>query len=179
MRRGVQSDLFGALPKREALGSPLSRSERAVAPTRERPKIARRSQAMQTARDKPNQSRAEQIFARFKVFHQANPIIWDLFKRYVNELISNGRAHYSVDAVMHRIRWHVDVETKGESVKLNDHYTAYYGRMFMAKYPEHEGFFELRKRLSAEHDAYDQDVAVFRTGPAGPESSLMNALRGL
>jgi len=128
----------------------------------------------------PRKTRAEQIFARFKVFHAANPLIWQLFQKYAQQLLDAGREHYSVDCIMHRIRWHVNVETKGgESVKLNDHYTAYYARLWQVKNPAHSGFFELRKRLSAERDAYDTDVVVFRTGSAGSESSLMEELRKL
>lgn len=123
------------------------------------------------------ESRADQIFTRFCTFHAANFTIWLLFEKFTKQLIAAGREHYSVDAIMHRIRWHVDVETAGESVKLNDHYTAYYARMFMAVYPQHTGFFELRRRLSTERPAYETDIAVFHSGPVGDESTLMQQLR--
>jgi hypothetical protein len=122
-------------------------------------------------------SRADQIFKRFCEFHVANPRVWELFVRFTRELVDRGFEHYSVDAVIQRIRWHVNIETKGEEVKINDHYRAYYARMFIAKYPQFDGFFELRKRLSADKPAYEEDIAVFRSGPVSDERTLMEQLR--
>jgi len=124
-------------------------------------------------------SRAEQIFRRFVEFHTANPAVWKLFQRFALQLAAAGRTRYSVDAVFHRIRWHVDIETNtSEAVKLNDHYTAYYARMFMVKYPQHQ-LFELRKRTSAQRPAYEHDIAVIDVGPAINESILREQLRRL
>lgn len=127
----------------------------------------------------PPETRADQIFERFTTFHNDNPGVWRLFKRFTFELIEAGRTRYSVDAIFNRIRWHVEIETRGEAVKINNDFTAYYARMFMATYPQHAGFFELRKRRSAEHPAYADDMATFNVGPANGESVLMEQLRRL
>lgn len=94
---------------------------------------------------RPNQpiSKMEQ---RFRDFHAANPMVYELFKRFAFEAISAGRKRYSSDAVCHRIRWHVDIETRSDDgFKLNDHYTAFYARLFMEDHPQHAGFFETRR----------------------------------
>lgn len=82
----------------------------------------------------------------FVDFHQANLGVWSLFRQYTFELIRAGRRHYSARAVLHRIRWHADIETTtGDGFKINNNHSAYYARMFMEFYPEHDGFFHVRE----------------------------------
>ena len=54
--------------------------------------------------EEPLKTRADQIRARFEKFHAANPQVWELFKKFTFQLIAAGRAHYSSDAIMQRIR---------------------------------------------------------------------------
>ena len=109
-------------------------------------------------------TRADQIFERFKLFHFNNPIVWELFNKFAQELIANGFNRYSSDAIFHRIRWHMNVEIKTKSkVKLNDHYTAYYARLFTVAHPEHEGFFRNRKRKSEDAIPMDEEDETFLT----------------
>lgn len=114
--------------------------------------------------EEPVKTRADQIRARFERFHAANPQVWELFKKFTFQLIAAGRAHYSSDAIMQRIRWHTDVETVGEPVKINDHYTAFYARMFHKEFPAHDGFFRNRVQTSKNVAAYREDVAYFDSG---------------
>lgn len=89
---------------------------------------------------------SEKLLRRFQKFHAANPEVYELFKRFTFQAIQRGRSNYSADAVFHRIRWHVDIETRSvDDFKLNDHYTACYARLFMRDFPAHEGFFETRR----------------------------------
>lgn len=82
--------------------------------------------------------------SQFWNFHAVNPKVYELFKSFTFELIQAGRNHYSSDAVCHRIQWHTTVETTGDDFRINDHHTAYYARLFMSDFPEHEGFFRVR-----------------------------------
>lgn len=85
----------------------------------------------------------------FDKFHAENPDVWRHFEKFTLELIEAGHLHYSADAVCHRIRWHLDVETKSEDgLKLNNNYTAHYARLFAARYPQHATFFRCRRRKS-------------------------------
>jgi hypothetical protein len=102
----------------------------------------------------PTRSRADEIRDAFLAFHKQNPKVWHLFKRFTFELIDAGHKHYSARAVIHRIRWHTDVETVDpdafpEGLKINDHYSPWYARAFQKVYPDHEGFFRNRKLTSA------------------------------
>lgn len=78
--------------------------------------------------------------------------MWDLFVRFTFDRIRLGFTAYSADAIFHRIRWETATPAYelGKQFKMNDHYTAFYARAFMRKYPEHEGFFRLRKQKSKE-----------------------------
>ena len=78
---------------------------------------------------------------KFREFHDKNPRVWVLLQRFTFEIINKGFKNYSVKAVFERIRWHTDVETSDPEFKLSNNHTAYYSRMFIDKYPEHEGFF--------------------------------------
>ena len=124
-------------------------------------------------------SRAAQIFARFKRFHSANPQVWKLFEQFALQSIGRGRTRFSANAVYQRIRWYVDIETAGEPLKLNDHYHAYYARMFEAKHPEYSGFFHCRERISEKRAAYATDMVVYIAPPPDGESALMDELRNL
>lgn len=124
-------------------------------------------------------TRADQIFKRFVAFHDANPTIWELYQKFALQLVGAGRKRYSSLAIMMRIRWHVEVETKGDSVKINNDFAAYYARMFAAKFPEHRKFFGFRHRTSVDSAAYNNDIHVFDSGPVGDEQTLINQLRGM
>ena len=80
--------------------------------------------------------------AKFKVFHEANPKIYELVKQFTFEVIGTGRNRYSMTGIFERIRWHTTVETHGDEFKLCQNYFPYYARMFMRDFPKHDGFFK-------------------------------------
>jgi len=124
------------------------------------------------------ETRADQIFDAFKVFHRANPEIWVLFQKYSLQIIDRGLKSYGSAAVFERIRWHISVETSGK-VKLNNNFRAYYARMFAVKYPEYSHFFRNRKRISENKDAYKNDVQEWSISLPAQESILLKALEAL
>ena len=88
---------------------------------------------------------------QWKKFHEENPQVWDLFKKYTMEVVNTGRKHYSVNAIIERIRWHTNIETKGEQFKISNNHRAYYARYFHEQYPSLDGFFKT-KRLRASNE---------------------------
>lgn len=48
---------------------------------------------------------------QFDLWISQNPEVWRLFCHYTHQLIAAGHRHGSADAVVHRIRWHTDVDT--------------------------------------------------------------------
>jgi hypothetical protein len=86
------------------------------------------------------------IQERFEAFHDANPRVFELFEMFALQLKEAGFERYSSDALLHRLRWHHDVEIRSvEPFKLNDHFTSRYARLLAERRPEFTGFFETRK----------------------------------
>ena len=89
------------------------------------------------------------MFLAFTRFHTDNPIIWYHFKRFTFAVIGAGRDHYSSQAVFQRLRWHTNFEViGGPSIKLNDHFSPFYARMFHVAYPAYAEFFMVRLQTS-------------------------------
>ena len=81
---------------------------------------------------------------RFASFCRDNPAFLALFERFALDAAAAGLTRYSADAILHRIRWHVRVEMRGEDYRVNNDYAAGLARWFVARHPEHAGFFETR-----------------------------------
>jgi len=77
-------------------------------------------------------------------WHKENPQVWEKFEEYTLEAIATGRNHYSHWAIVNRIRWNREIETKGGEFKISNDYICFYARLFHAKHPEHSEFFKLK-----------------------------------
>lgn len=121
-------------------------------------------------------SRADQILAAFVDFHGQNPEVWRLFQRFALEAVESGRAHYSARTLIDRIRWHVEIETRGDELKINNNFGPYYARLFHRAHPEHDGFFRNRLITTAAKPAAYEDQQVFFYGPPGDERKIAATL---
>lgn len=125
------------------------------------------------------ETRADQVFRRFSEFHRNNPMVWDLFCQFADEARTR-HSRYSADAILHRVRWEVSMTVQThDHVKINNDFGPYYARMYLALFDQAAGFFELRRRKSAERDAYNVDIPAWVLGPPGDESELYARLRAL
>ena len=77
-------------------------------------------------------------------WHKQNPQVWEKFREYTLEAVNSGRRHYSHWAIVNRIRWNREIETRGGEFKISNDYICFYARLFHAKYPEHGDFFRLK-----------------------------------
>lgn len=111
-------------------------------------------------------TRADQLFDNFKKFHRENPRVWELFKILTDAVIQSGKRRYSSDAICHRIRWHFDIEQGEGKLKLNDHVTTFYSRLWSVANPDRAGFFHLRRRpsqhrqINLEHDIIPAEESI-------------------
>ena len=78
-------------------------------------------------------------------WHQANPHVYELFERFSLEAARHGHTRFSHWLVMNRIRWETTIDTTGVDFKISNNHIAYYARLFMARHPEHAGFFHTKK----------------------------------
>ena len=77
-------------------------------------------------------------------WHKLNPQVWEKFEEYTLEAVNSGRKHYSHWAIVNRIRWNREIETKGGEFKISNDYICFYARLFHARYPKHNEFFRLK-----------------------------------
>ncbi len=83
---------------------------------------------------------------RFGAFHQANPEVFEEFRKLATMMLERGHTHYSADALLHVVRFHRHLETRGEGGYLiNNDFSSRYARLLMAADARFDGFFELRK----------------------------------
>lgn len=83
----------------------------------------------------------------FLQYHKDNPHIYAHFCDYALAWLKTGAKKISSKQIIGRIRWFLDVESKGEeakSFKCNDAFTAYFSRMFVEQFPEYSERFEFR-----------------------------------
>lgn len=91
-------------------------------------------EAHQALRELPRETRE-----MFMEYHKQNPRIWKEFQKYALQ-VAQSKKSFGAKAVMERIRWDAEIERKGE-FKVSNNFTAYYARLFAAKYPEHKNLF--------------------------------------
>ena len=74
------------------------------------------------------------------------PLVCYAFEKFAFDIIAAGHDKYSARAILHRIRWHYQIEKGDRDYKCNNNWSAPLARWFMEKYPARQGFFETRKR---------------------------------
>jgi len=83
---------------------------------------------------------------KFFEYHRANPNVYRLLKRFALQAKQTGHQKYSIDAIMHRVRWHLNIETKDpDGFKINNNYSSRYARLIMKNEPSLKDFFFIRK----------------------------------
>jgi hypothetical protein len=88
----------------------------------------------------------DKIDENFKVFHEENPHVYDLFRKYTFILFERGHPHAGAKAIFERMRWDLMLKTSpGKPVTLNNNYTSRYARLLEENEPELRGFFRKRK----------------------------------
>ena len=93
---------------------------------------------------------------RFITFHKANPEVYDLFEKFTFQAIEAGMKKVGAKFIFERIRWEIAVSTVGsgycvslkKDLKLNNNFTPWYARLFIARHRSYKGLFELRDSKS-------------------------------
>lgn len=84
---------------------------------------------------------------RFKAFHYANPWVMDRLVEMARRLRARGINHYGIAALWEVLRydWTLRTDDPTSTLKLNDHYKAFYAREIMRRHPDLDGFFATRR----------------------------------
>jgi len=95
----------------------------------------------------------DEIQVRFHKFDKANPRVWHLFQKFAEEARASGLERWSADAILHRIRWFVVIETKGdEDFKLNCNWSSRYARKLIHQDKSWDEFFQTRTLNSEKNE---------------------------
>ncbi|MHC4158885.1 MAG: hypothetical protein ACYSSO_07375 [Planctomycetota bacterium] len=87
----------------------------------------------------------DQLDAKFWIYHEENPHVFELFTKFAVMAKSAGYQYYSAKAIFERVRWQINIETKDpEGFKLNNNYTSRYARLLVDRRPAFNGFFRNR-----------------------------------
>ncbi len=88
-------------------------------------------------------------------FHRENPHVYRTLVTLAKQLHAAGHKIYSVSGIFDYLRFKRALKTTDVDFKLNDHYTAYYGRLVMLNEDDLDGFFKLRVQKSKHKEARD------------------------
>ena len=94
----------------------------------------------------------------FTRFNKDNPMIFHKVIEFADKQRMK-RSHYSIEIILNVIRYHTDLDGKGDPFKINNNYKAYYARMYM-QYRKCPDFFQLRGSLADEYD-YCPDIDYY------------------
>jgi len=89
-----------------------------------------------------------------------------LFEKLALQVWDAGFERYSARAILHRIRWHYDIEKGDREFKANNNWTPALARWFMARHPECGDFFKIRASPARPIGDPDHDTADYM-GPYG------------
>ena len=96
------------------------------------------------------------LVKNFELFHNENPKIYSIAEEIAVGLKGMGFERSSMKFIFERMRWRYAIQTRGDSYKLNNNYTAFYARVLMRVNPILNGFFSLRNQRSS----MDADAVV-------------------
>ena len=85
-----------------------------------------------------------ELLRRFKEYHQKNPEVYNLFKKYALEMAETGRKKYSAWTIINLIRWHHDINSNEDEFKISNDYIAIYARLFAYHHPQYKDFFTFK-----------------------------------
>ena len=69
---------------------------------------------LRTPAHRKNRKARPTIQERFEKFHAENPHIYHYFVLYARQAKAAGYEHYGCHAIMQRVRWHMEIETRSE-----------------------------------------------------------------
>jgi len=86
------------------------------------------------------------IVKKFIKFHLANPHVYEHVERFAFEALKSGRSAFGIGMIWERMRWYLNIETKGNEFKLCNDHRSCYARLLMLDHPEFQSFF--RRKVS-------------------------------
>jgi hypothetical protein len=89
------------------------------------------------------------IQERFESFHALNPWLLTELEKLAQQMLDAGRTRLSIETLVGRIRWDYDIATRGDTFRVNDHFTSRYVRLMIERNPSWDSVFATRKLRTA------------------------------
>jgi hypothetical protein len=90
---------------------------------------------------------------KFVAYHRDNPQIYDKFVEIaIKAIVVKKFKNLSAEFIFNIIRWETPITAVNDIYKINNNYKAFYSRLFMVQYPQHEGFFRTRESKADKMD---------------------------
>jgi hypothetical protein len=70
--------------------------------------------------------------------------LYEGFKERAFQMAATGRDHYSAKTIIQVLRFHSDLAEVDSEFKVNDKWAADFGRLFMLRHPNYQGFFKTK-----------------------------------
>ena len=103
---------------------------------------------------------AASFMTNFTRFHKDNPMIFHRVVEFADRQRLK-RTHYSIEIILNVIRYHTDLDGKGDPFKINNNYKPFYSRMYM-EYRKCPGFFETRTPNLADDVDYSYQIKQYK-----------------
>ncbi len=78
-------------------------------------------------------------------FHEENPHVYERLRDMALKMLRNGHNIWGIRSMFVVLRFQADIETTGDSFKINERFAPWYARLLMRSEPELRGFFSLKK----------------------------------
>ncbi len=126
-------------------------------------------------------TRQEEILRHFARFHRANPSVWSRFCHHAQRLIIRGCDHYSSRTLISVIRFERDLSSRDfdTGLRVNDHFSPYYARMWALQHPSRPEFFSQRKLISKQCLPRGRETRLSEFSPDVPDVDLDVFLKSL
>lgn len=97
-------------------------------------------------RENGRQRQPQTIQERFEDWLKANHEHFLLIRDYAYDALRAGRPRYGIAAIIERVRWHVEIDTRGdEEFKINNDYRSRIVRKLIDEDPRFADLFEIRE----------------------------------
>lgn len=83
----------------------------------------------------PDHEPESSIQDRFDAFHDANPHVANALEALADQWLAN-HPRVGMKALFERLRWESGIQTRGDVWRLNNSFTALYGRLLIQRRPE-------------------------------------------
>lgn len=80
----------------------------------------------------------------FVRFCSLNPHVYEAFRHFAVELYESGTRRYSAKGIVERMRWEMQLQTRGDRFRLSNNYTPHLARVLMLEDERFTKFFSRR-----------------------------------